>query len=170
MAESDTIQTLQETTPESLLEENYQKFIQLLGDSGLTLGDIPTEYVKHSDYAEAKITFQKQEFMENVITIVEKSMGMNILYAINSDRHRYYEAMAYSTTSLLTVITFQSYEYGILKGMTATFFTDYAPMYEMVSRKILSVMTRKGQGKITVKENRNLKKVYKDFFEKESKK
>lgn len=170
MEEIDSIQITQETMPEGLLEENYQKFIQLLNDSRLILDDNPTEYVKHSDYAEVKVTFQKQYFMENVITIVEKNMGMNILYAINSDRHRYYEAMAYSTTSLLTVIIFQSYEYGIIKEMTATFFTDYAPMYEMVSRKILSVMTRKSQGKITVQENRNLKKVYKDFFEKQNKK
>lgn len=170
MEESENIKTLQEQNPQELLEENFKSFVQQLGEAHLPLEEPPAVYTGHPDYGEAEVTLNRQEMMNHLIDLVEKNLKMHILYFFHSDHRRYHEAMAYSTTSSMMVVTMQSHEYGLVRNMKVTFYSDYAPMYEMVSSKILAVFKAKSQNRLTVMENRNLKRIYKDFFEKDSKK
>lgn len=165
MEENNTANTEQYQSADMLLEENYNRFIQDLKEGRIDAADIDAAYVSHEGYSEAVIRFKRQVVLESILDIVEKNLKMNVLYAVTSVKRRYYEAMAYSVTSLMTVITIQSYEYGVITSMTATFYQGYEPMYEMVTKKILSVEAESSRHKVKVLEKRNLKRIYKDFFD-----
>lgn len=154
-----------EQTRESL-EENCQQLIGKFVEVCLMLDGSSVRYEWHAGYGDAKVRFDKQRLMENVIDIVERKFGMHILYAYHSNKGRHYEAMAYNSPyeDTMAAVTLESFEYGIVEEMTVTVYTSYELMYETVSRRLLSVMREAEQNRIVLLEKQNTRRLYKDFF------
>lgn len=168
MEEEKTITAQAEEKPApDMLEAAFRQLTEKLPKDLIKFfGQTDAELVRHGNYAEAVIKMKTQAILESFVEEIERNLKVNILYAYTALKSRYYEVMAYSNPSDddLYVITLQSCQYSVVKDMTVTFYESYEPMYEMISKRLLSVTRQESQKKIRVLERMDRSKLYSHFF------
>ena len=83
---------------------------------------LPT--TENDDFVEVVIPTRRQVMMEDLVDLLEKKVGLHILYASKMKFGKHLRAVAYSTPveGSMFIVHLRSEQYGILDSMTVHFF------------------------------------------------
>lgn len=133
---------------QDVIEQNYTTFLGELEQLSQGLIDTGTAtLMKMKDYGIANIGFRKQQKIDDMTDNLQKTIFVNILYAIRSVNKKDFKVLAYSMPyeGQMYVILLESYMYGIIGHMTVTFYKSLDIMFNQMNEKYLNLESEEWQ-------------------------